>query len=588
MKRDTPSFLQAIERILGGQSLRWIALGIVSLLAILVLSLPPISLWSKLFSKEPLTTPATQLATLVSPTATATMPAEESPSPTPSPAPTSTPTEAVPTETPQPTSVPTTLPSPTLTPTPKPDAVVNAGMGLNLRAGPGTFYEILTVLNNGIPLKVLGKEPTGVWYQVETGDEKKGWVHRDYVILNIPADSIPVSSEIPPTPTPTSTPESSPTPALTGTPGASPTPTPTKTPAPPPPAPTGFGYGIQVDLAYGDPGPILDWVAGMGFNWVKWQVPWKWNEPQKGNIQWGRMDEVVAAANARGIHMLFSVVKAPDWARDGRTEEEGPPVNYNDYGDFVGALAAHFKGRVRAYEVWNEQNLRREWNTGRSLSAQEYVDLLKVAYARIKAADPGAIVVSGGLTPTGYDDGVIAIDDRKYLVQMYEAGFKNYCDAVGAHPSGYNVPPDIDLERDRTYTDPTATFRGPFDGPSAYHRSWSYHSTMRSYREVMVVYGDGGKKIWPTEFGWASIQNVAPSPAPGYEYAADNTEAEQAQFFVRAFNLAKGWGYVGTMFVWNLNFGVTHGPNDEMAAFGILRPDGSARPAHAALRDMPK
>ncbi len=578
MREDRPSFLQTLERILGGQSFRWIALGIVALLAILVLSLPPISLWSRLFFKEPSVTSAT----LVSPTATATMPAEESPSPTPSPSSipspeaTSTPTEVVATETPQTTSTPTA--SPTLTPTPKPDAVVNAGTGLNLRAGPSTIYEIVTVLDNGVPLNVLGKDPTGVWYQVEAGDGTKGWVHGDYVILNIPVSSIPVSSEIPSTPTPASTPVTSPTAAITGTPGASPT----KTPAPPPPAPTGFGYGIQLDLAYGDPGPILDWVVGMGFNWVKWQVPWKWYEPQKGNIQWARMDEVVAAANAKGVHLLFSVVKAPDWARGGRTEPEGPPVNYNDYGDFVGALAAHFKGRVRAYEIWNEQNMKREWNTGRSLSAQEYVALLKVAYARVKAADPGAIVVSGAPTPTGVSDYIEAVDDALYLEQMYQAGLRNYCDAVGVHPSGYNMPPDADW---RTYSNPDDSFRGPSDN---HHRSWSYRGTMERYREIMVAYGDGGKKLWPTEFGWASIQNVTPSPAPGYEYGVDNTEAEQAQFLVRAFSLAKGWGYVGTMFVWNLNFGVTHGPNDEMAAFGILRPDGSARPAYTALRDMPK
>jgi len=151
----------------------------------------------------------------------------------------------------------------------------------------------------------------------------------------------------------------------------------------------------------------------------------------------------------------------------------------------------------------------------------------------------------------------------------------------------------VDLERDRGYTDPTASFRGPFDGGSAYHRSWSYQSTMRRYREIMTTYGDGAKKLWPTEFGWASAQNLPPAPISLqiYPYIVDNTEAEQAQFLVKAFELARQWGYVGVMFVWELNFGMTHSPATDshaFGAFGILRPDGSARPSYAGLRDMPK
>jgi hypothetical protein len=196
--------------------------------------------------------------------------------------------------------------------------------------------------------------------------------------------------------------------------------------------------------------------------------------------------------------------------------------------------------------------------------------------------DPGAIVVSGAMTPTGLSDGNIAIDDRTYLEQMYQAGLRSYCDAVGAHPSGYNMPADADWT---SYNDPHAAFRGPFDNR---HPSWSFRATMESYRNIMVRYGDSGKRIWATEFGWASVDGLGVGPAAGYEYAADNTEAEQAQYLVRAFQLARSWGWAGPMFVWNLNFAPVAGVHDEKAAFGIVRGDWGHRPAYAALRDMPK
>jgi hypothetical protein len=165
---------------------------------------------------------------------------------------------------------------------------------------------------------------------------------------------------------------------------------------------------------------------------------------------------------------------------------------------------------------------------------------------------------------------------------MYQAGLKNYCDAVGVHPSGYNVPPDADW---RTWSDPSAAFQGPTGN---HHHSWVFRGTMEGSRNIMVVYGDSSKRLWPTEFGWASTEGMGVGPNPGYDYAADNTEAEQAQFLVRAYQMGKNWGWVGPMFCWNLNFWPVAGASSELAKFGIVRGDWSGRPAYAALHDMPK
>jgi hypothetical protein len=111
---------------------------------------------------------------------------------------------------------------------------------------------------------------------------------------------------------------------------------------------------------------------------------------------------------------------------------------------------------------------------------------------------------------------------------------------------------------------------------------------MESYRNIMIKYGDAHKRIWPTEFGWASVEGLGTAPAQGYGYAADNTEAEQAKYIVRAYEMGQSWGWVGPMFLWNLNFAPVAGKHDEKAAFGIVRHNWSPRPAFAALRDMPK
>jgi hypothetical protein len=398
----------------------------------------------------------------------------------------------------------------------------------------------------------------------------------------------PGQPEATPTPLPTATVEATPSPEEpTASPQPSPTaPSETEVPAsetpvapaaasPTPSSPgTGFDYGIQVHLFHLDAEYTCQLVNNMHFRWIKHQIEWKEFEPAKGQYLWESIDGVVDAASDAGLKTLLSVVKAPDWARGGHTEEDGPPANYNDYGDFMGAMAARYCGRVQAYEIWNEQNLKREWNTAGSLSAAEYVQLLSVAYGRIKSACPSAIVVSGGPTPVGYTSDT-AIDDFDYLRQMYQAGLSNHCDAVGIHPSGFNNPPDWLYPP--AYSEPgdSESFRG--------NRQFYFLNTIEGYHDIMVSFGDGDRKLWATEFGWASIKNLTDKPNEGYEYAADNTELEQAEYLVRAFQIGRDKGYMGVMFVWNLNFAPARGVADERAAFGILRGDWSERLAYQTL-----
>jgi hypothetical protein len=384
------------------------------------------------------------------------------------------------------------------------------------------------------------------------------------------------------TPLPTRTaPESSPTTQAreTPAPGTS-TPAPetpvapaASTPSPSAPG-TGFDYGIQVHLFHLDAGYVAQLVNNMHFRWIKHQIEWKEFEPSKGQYKWEAIDAIADVAADAGLNVLLSVVKAPAWARGGQTQEDGPPLNYQDYGDFMGALAQRYCGRVQAYEVWNEQNLKREWNTGKPISAAEYVALLHVAYDRVNAACPSAIVVSGGPTPVGYTSAT-AIDDFEYLRQMYEAGLSDYCDAVGVHPSGFNNPPDWHYPPPYSEAGDSESFRG--------NRQFYFLNTVEGYHDIMMGFGDSEHKLWATEFGWASIENLTAKPNEGYEYAADNTEIEQAGYLVDALSIGRQKGYMGVMFIWNLNFAAARGAGDERAAFAILREDWSERPAYQTL-----
>lgn len=360
------------------------------------------------------------------------------------------------------------------------------------------------------------------------------------------------------------------------------TPIPTITPRPVENAT--FQVGIQVEPNI-DPEVYRLWMGEvrdkLKLNWIKQQVRWKDVEAQPGQYDWNMLDVTLPLAKEYGIKVMLSVVTAPDWAREPgnqRLDEVGPPADPQTYANFLTTLLYRYPGQVQAVEVWNEMNIDREWASTSGLSAQNYVNLLRAAYQAIKAVDPGIIVISGALSPTGVNDGVTAYDDFAYFDMLIKAGVLDTADCIGAHHNGYNIGPDVPWNN--VPNDRTATFRGPFDNP---HHSWSFYSTLNGYAQRIQQAGST-KKLCVTEFGWASTEDLNGFPK-GFEFANDNTLAEQAQFLDQAIQLMDQWGFVWLAFIWNLNYGPQAGwdATNDNVPYSLLRPEWKQAPAYEAI-----
>ena len=372
-------------------------------------------------------------------------------------------------------------------------------------------------------------------------------------------------------------------------------------PVPPPAASSStsasalWGYGVQAHMLGG--GDLITRsmlsTKQLGFNWIKQQVRWEDFEPQPGNLDPKNiqdLDWIRTEAEKQGISVLLSVLAAPAWAREARFNASvtGPPSNNATFARFVGSLATRYcKSSIRAIEVWNEQNLHYEWGN-KPINAAEYVQLLKEASAAIRAACPNMLVVSGALTPTGNNrrpDGfVLARDDLEYLKEMIQLGMLSYVDAVGAHPSGYNVPPHATKQDYCSIIAGTgmANFDAGCDNNNP-HRSFSFRSTMEEYRAAVEPVKPN-IPIWPTEFGWAV---ASPPGYPGRGYALENSYQEQAAWTVQAYQMMERWGWVAAPILWNLNFRVT-APGTEKEQWGIVNPDWSPLPVYNSLKAMTK
>ncbi len=358
----------------------------------------------------------------------------------------------------------------------------------------------------------------------------------------------------------------------------------TAVPTIPPNQDDSFGYGIQVRLEM-NTDVTLDQVEQLGLTWVKQQIRWKDLEPVQGQPNWDALETIFDAASERDIKVMVSILAAPDWARSVTGEDlEGPPDDPNDYANYVAEMVRRFPGQIHAIEVWNEQNIEREWYAPGGITAESYVELLRATHDAVRAVDPNVIIISGALAPTGVNNAQVR-DDIVFMQEMIDAGMLNYTDCVGSHANGYNVPPDIAF--DEGYNDPTAIFRGPFD--NATHPSWSFYSTLTSYNSLVVAAGEDTPQC-VTEFGWSSVEGMAGDPVEGFEFALDNTLEEQAENIVDAYQIMHEWGFVKLAFLFNLDYSPKAGGNtqDDTTLFSITDPTGAPRPAFEAVRDMPK
>lgn len=358
---------------------------------------------------------------------------------------------------------------------------------------------------------------------------------------------------------------------------------------PPFPA-SGFGYGVQSHVFVGDNAYWLTMVRDkLHLQWVKMQVRWADLEQTPGQIYWDVLDGAVREACANGLRVMLSVVDAPEWTHANPLPapegQAAPPDDYQQYANFLAALIDRYAGRVQAIEVWNEANLEREWNTASGVNAQEYVKMLGVAYNTIKAKDPAIIVISGAPAPTGAniasDTGrPLVVDDATFLTQFVQAGGLNYADCIGTHSNGTNLPPDVDAYNPPGSAD-GKTFRGPWDGP---HYSYSLRSQVETYAKIL----NGQKQQCVTEFGYASAING--QYRPGFEFAADVSEQQQAEYLVAAYNWMRQSGQVQMAFLFNLDYGPKGGDalSDDNVLFSLLNKEGAPRPAFDAISVMDK
>lgn len=309
---------------------------------------------------------------------------------------------------------------------------------------------------------------------------------------------------------------------------------------------------------------IVDLAVEAGFDTIVQVLPWRDVNPEPGQFEWAAADALVQTVRQHGLNLVLRLDMPPAWAA--QTDPAGLPFDLAAYADFVTAVAHRYKGQILGYIIWNEPNLAAEWSrSGGDLEAHwasfsgwvadpaDYVGVLGVAFHRIRAADPQALVVGGGLAPTN-EISPRAVDDRIFLEQLFAAGMDHCLDVLAVHAYGFGLSPDVE---------------------TAVHNNLNL-GRIEQVHEIMQA-ANVTKPVWITELGYTVADGNQPAVS----------EAQQADYLLAARARAVvEWPWVTLFTVWNLVYG--RSPNDEMSGYSLVNSDLTPRPAFLAWQRLEK
>lgn len=307
----------------------------------------------------------------------------------------------------------------------------------------------------------------------------------------------------------------------------------------------------------------------LNFSHVKQTFPWNELEPRQDEWDFTQSDRIVALAEEWEIDLIVRLGEAPEWAIEDAPESEdlvvdSPPANLADWAEYCATIGERYAGRIAAYQIWNEPNLRREWG-GQAPNAADYVAMLVACSDAIREVDSEAILISAGLSPTG-SSLPIAIPDDQYLDAMYQLNFQESIDVVGVHAPGFARP-----------------HIGPDDAVADGSSRWASFRRVEDLRKIMLRYDDAARQMAILEFGYTTDTNN-----PDYAWFAVSQD-EQAQYVAEAYDYAiEHWRpWVGLMSLIYMPNPQWTDANEEWW-WAIGTPDGGWRPVFFTLSQMDK
>lgn len=311
-------------------------------------------------------------------------------------------------------------------------------------------------------------------------------------------------------------------------------------------------FGVQLYRPITESTQALSLAQAVDVYWARWPISWASLEPtdrEPEDYNWANYDTWIRNAVQSDLQLIVTIVSNPSWA----AKYSNGPIDNEDiaeFAEFTAALVERYDGDgyedapgqpvVRYWEFYNEPDAGDEYaaaNYGASYWGDygpEYAAMLCAVYPAMKAADPNAKIVLGGLAYDNFrDEGPFV---RPFLDNVLNAGGGACFDVMNFH------------------------YYPPFES------NWAAYgnglSGKANYLRAKLQFHGLSKPMMVTEAGWHSEDySVFPS-----------TPEIQGRYVVQLFTQAKASGLQAmTWWTW-IDPGNGYGPNGLLTEALVAKP----------------
>ena len=294
------------------------------------------------------------------------------------------------------------------------------------------------------------------------------------------------------------------------------------------PAPKG-GFGAKLDASLMGmhvhylSNPAIDTTQKFGAIRI-WDNGVRWDEVNTapGVYDWTLLDKVVENAQAVGAKQIIYVLGGtPTWAAKYPAPPVTPyfgtatnsvPANLSDWTTWVTAVAQRYRGKITAYQPWNEANLQSMFYAGEDGSAAAMADLTQAAQQAVKAADPSAQFTTASST---------VIQTKGYVKSSWFTQYLTALKARGVKPDTVSVHLYPWLKQ------------GPGNGNLKQREQG-----LAMAKQVMANTGFGKYLVWDTEMNYGNMRDTSFNQWPLKKYNQPTGAAMLAQTYL--YSLSNG------------------------------------------------
>jgi hypothetical protein len=271
-----------------------------------------------------------------------------------------------------------------------------------------------------------------------------------------------------------------------------------------------YGVVAQGPIRDGDHAQMREAGAGV----LRFPLEWAQVERQPGVYDWTAVDSVVNGAVAQGIEPLPFIWATPEWLN---AQKAVPPLESSGqrraWERFLAAVTARYGSVVDKWQLWNEPNFKVYWKP--KPQPRAYAELVRLGARVIRAGDPDAEIILGGVAPV--KRGMLPWE---FLEDVYDVrGVERWFDTVAVHPyfpelDGVEFQvrqalDEIDAARDRRARIRVTELGWASEGPAADPMTKGLEGQARMLRRSFRLLTKRRRAWHVTGVDWHSFQDVA-------------------------------------------------------------------------------